>query len=112
METRRSGALTGSGRNSSALTSEKIAVFAPMPSAIDRIATALTMGAVTSDRQARRKSCMRTFGRYYLAETGRDQGIGLSVDGPGVSSDEARKKRIISQRPTGVHETLQRFSLP
>jgi hypothetical protein len=70
METRRSRALIGSGRNSSALTSEKIAVLAPIPSAIDRIATALTMGAATSDRHARRRSCMRTSAATILQNVG------------------------------------------
>src|ERR671931_2630274 len=91
METRRSGALTGSGRNSSALTGEKIAVLAPMPSAIDRIATALTMGAVTSDRQARRRSCLRTSAATILQNVGEIKALVYRLDGPCVSTDEAWK---------------------
>jgi hypothetical protein len=54
----RSGAGTGNGRSKSALTREKIALFAPMPSASDKTATSVTIGMAVSERIARRTSCM------------------------------------------------------
>ena len=51
------GALTGSARSSRLLTSEKIAVLAPMPSASDSAATRETTGVARSARTARRRSC-------------------------------------------------------
>ncbi len=51
------GALTGSARSSRLLTSEKIAVLAPMPSASDSTATRETTGVARSARKARRRSC-------------------------------------------------------
>jgi hypothetical protein len=38
-------------------SSEKIAVFAPMPSASDTTAAAVTTGVARSDRMASRRSC-------------------------------------------------------
>ena len=51
-----SGFLTGMARRSTSLTSAKIAVFAPMPSASDRIATAANPGLSRSRRAAYRRS--------------------------------------------------------
>jgi hypothetical protein len=48
--TRRSESRKGSGRNNSAFTTEKIAVFAPIPSANVMIATAVKPGALASIR--------------------------------------------------------------
>ncbi len=47
-----SGSLTGSRLSSTSSTSVKIAVFAPMPSAIDRSATAVKSGERASPRKA------------------------------------------------------------
>ena len=49
---RRSGSCTGIGFHTAASSRLKIAVFAPMPSASDRIATALNAGARRSWRYA------------------------------------------------------------
>ena len=49
---RRSAFAYGSGRSSSAFTTVKMAVFAPMPIASDRIATAAKPGLWTSARSA------------------------------------------------------------
>src|SRR2546425_372440 len=54
----RCGAVTGSARSRRLFTSEKIAVFAPMPSARDRTTTAETIGVERRDRRARRMSFM------------------------------------------------------
>ena len=53
----RSGFGYGSGRINSALTTEKIAVFAPMPSASVRAATMVNAGLRNSPRIANRRSC-------------------------------------------------------
>ena len=50
--TSRSGSGTGSGRSSIWLNSEKIAAFAPMPSASDTMATIVTNGVLKSVRSA------------------------------------------------------------
>src|SRR5471030_372562 len=52
MLTRRAGAGTGSGRSSIWLNSEKMAAFAPMPSASDTIATMVTKGVLKRVRSA------------------------------------------------------------
>src|SRR5207253_6374252 len=52
----RCGSLTGSARRTRLLTSEKIAVFAPIPSASDRMATVVTTGVPISCRTATRRS--------------------------------------------------------
>jgi hypothetical protein len=48
MSTRRSGRAIGSGRSSSASTTEKSAVLNPMPMASERIATAVKPGLLSS----------------------------------------------------------------
>ena len=48
--TSRSGSAYGSGRSSTPLTIEKMAVFAPTPSATDRIAAAAKPGSRSSVR--------------------------------------------------------------
>ena len=50
MATSRSGAGNGSGRSRTALTTEKMAVLAPMPSASATMATAANPGAFHSAR--------------------------------------------------------------
>jgi hypothetical protein len=50
--TSRSGSGTGSGRRSIWLKREKIAAFAPMPSASDTMATIVTNGVLNSVRSA------------------------------------------------------------
>ena len=57
--TRRLGSATGKVRSNRLLTSEKIAVFAPMPSASDSAATIETTGVARRERTAKRMSCMR-----------------------------------------------------
>ncbi len=59
--TRRCGSLTGRDRSSRLSRIENIAVFAPIPSASDRIATAETTGAALMARKALRISCMPVF---------------------------------------------------
>src|SRR4051812_6012593 len=54
---RRSGFATGNDRRIRLSTREKIAVFAPMPSASERMATAVTIGVARRERTARRRSC-------------------------------------------------------
>src|SRR5688572_16577588 len=59
------GSLTGSSRSSTWSTSVKMAVFAPIPSAIDRMATAVNTGALRRPRHAYRMSastCVMTEG--------------------------------------------------
>ena len=53
-----SGSCTGSGRNNMLLKIEKIATLAPMPSATDSTAMAVTMGVFSSDRMANLNSCI------------------------------------------------------
>ncbi len=57
----RSGSCTGRGRKSVASISEKIAVFAPMPSASERMAAADTSGVARSARTASRRSDMPVY---------------------------------------------------
>src|SRR4051794_13688055 len=56
--TRRCGSWTGSVRRTTLLTSVNIAVLAPMPSASDSTATAVTAGVAARARTARRRSCI------------------------------------------------------
>src|SRR4030081_1257500 len=56
--TSRSGSLNGNGRSSTALTTLKIAVFAPMPSASVMTATAVNPGFFKSWRKANFRSFM------------------------------------------------------
>src|SRR5579885_443243 len=51
----------GRGRSSTALTTEKMAVFAPTPSAVTRIATAVKPGLFDSTRTPNLKSCHNVF---------------------------------------------------
>src|SRR5262250_2535711 len=51
--------LTGSGCSKMALTTVKIVVFAPIPSASDKIATALKPGLLRSTRAPCRTSCQK-----------------------------------------------------
>ena len=53
-----SGSCTGKGRNNMLLKIEKIATFAPMPSAIDSTAMVVTMGVFSNDRIANLNSCI------------------------------------------------------
>src|SRR6185436_1283064 len=55
--TRRSGSLYGRDCNSTARTTEKIAVFAPIPSAKQRIAMTVGVRAPRNERSANRMSC-------------------------------------------------------
>ena len=55
-----SGSATGSERSIRLLTSEKIAVFAPMPSASDSTAAMATTGVAISPRSASRMSFIGT----------------------------------------------------
>ena len=64
--TRRCGSRTGRVRNITLSSSEKIAVFAPMPSASDRMATADTTGVARNERSASRKSDMASPRRQYI----------------------------------------------
>ena len=59
--TRRSGSAKGSGRSNTALTVEKIAVFAPMTNA--SVATAVTVSAALrrNERAAKRRSAVMLF---------------------------------------------------
>src|SRR5262249_53271585 len=57
METSRSGFLNGSGRSRTALTTLKIAVFAPMPRLKVITATTVKPGLLRNMRAAYRKSC-------------------------------------------------------
>ena len=52
MATRREGSLYGSGRMRTALTTLKIAVVAPMPSARTRTATKVNAGFLRRERMA------------------------------------------------------------
>src|SRR6266850_8508666 len=61
----REGCLKGSGRSSTAFTTLKMAVFAPMPRASVRTATSVKPGLLASIRNAYRKSC-RKFDITYL----------------------------------------------
>jgi hypothetical protein len=54
------GSLTGNWRSRRLLTSEKIAVFAPMPSARESTAIADTIGVALKDRKASFKSSIST----------------------------------------------------
>ena len=53
---RRSGSANGSGLSSTALTSEKIATFAPIPMASISTAIAVNPGCLASDRSAYERS--------------------------------------------------------
>jgi hypothetical protein len=55
--TRRCGSVTGNDLSRRLSRSEKIAVFAPIPSASDKIATAVTTGVAFRARNASRRSC-------------------------------------------------------
>jgi hypothetical protein len=57
--TRRCGSLTGSDRSIKLLTSDKIAVLAPIPKARDSAATTETTGVACSARTAIRTSFIR-----------------------------------------------------
>src|SRR6478609_9497313 len=57
--TRRSGSVYGKDCNNTARTTEKIAVFAPIPSARQRIAMIVLVRAPRSERSANRMSCRR-----------------------------------------------------
>ena len=59
MRTSRSGSAKGSGRNITALTTLKIAVLAPTPSASVTAATRVKPGLFRSARPAYRRSCKR-----------------------------------------------------
>ena len=62
------GSRTGSGRSSIWSKSEKIAALAPMPSASDRIATAVRAGVRNSVRSARRRLGMDAPGRCAMVD--------------------------------------------
>ena len=62
----RPASLYGSGRSSTAFTTLKMAVLAPMPSASASTATAVNPGFLASTRPAKRTSCHR-FPIDYLA---------------------------------------------
>src|SRR5438552_19120372 len=69
----RCGSRTGNARRTSVSTSEKIAVLAPMPSASDRTAIAVTTGVAHSERIASFRSCTRGFyARPAMITTGTD----------------------------------------
>src|ERR1051325_11999218 len=59
MMTRRSASLYGRGRSSNALVMLKMAVFAPMPIASDRIAATVKPGLFLKARKAYRRSRAR-----------------------------------------------------
>jgi hypothetical protein len=58
------GSLTGSVRRNRLSRIEKMAVFAPIPSASDRIAMSDTTGVDLSERTASRRSCMHPPSRW------------------------------------------------
>src|ERR1043165_4729973 len=66
--TRRCGSGTGSGRSSIWLKSEKIAAFAPIPSASDSTATAVTNGVLKSVRSATLRLAMTVGWRLQLGQ--------------------------------------------
>src|SRR5438067_1713107 len=55
------GSLKASGRSNTALTTEKMAVFAPMPNASGMMATTVKLGCFASIRSPKRISCQRVF---------------------------------------------------
>src|SRR4029078_7342494 len=63
MDTRRSGWANGRGRSSTALMTEKMAVFAPIPSPRVRIATAANPGL----RRSVRSAYLMSFARCAMA---------------------------------------------
>src|SRR5262249_14342125 len=105
--TTRSGSCTGRLRSSSALTSEKMAVLAPIPSASDRIATAETTGEARNARAASRRSVMR----YKTGEQWRGLAVvsnspDLKVRRTGVLVAVAGYFLTVSVPLTGIPQTV------
>ena len=84
--TRECGSGYVSGLSRTVLITEKTAVFAPMPTAITRIATTVNAGAFSSERTAKRTSC-----QMYSRETKEEaSGVGRLVRlGWGIGSCES-----------------------
>src|SRR5262245_35976788 len=90
--TSRSGSANGSGRSRTACTRLKIALFAPMPRASARIATAEIAGRALSERKAYLRSCRKV-------SMGPSRPLQRAP--PAVGSPALRPhRRRVSRRPT------------
>src|SRR6185436_11645015 len=95
--TSRSGSLKGRGRSNTALIKLNIALFAPIPRASVRTATAVNPGLLASVRHPYLKSCMTPF-MFHLEKLGSGFlvcGFWFLVSG----SDPASKSQTRNQKP-------------
>src|SRR5215204_2334907 len=96
--TTRSASGTESGFNSTALTTEKIAVVAPMPSVSAATAASVNAGLCRNMRS----ECVRSLRKASMT--------GLDVDHWWIVGDQLLQNRQVGQRQPGVHH--KRIAMP